>query len=126
MESRWSPADAPEDALAQRVHASRLLGAEPSLVVWGGGNTSVKIQTRDILGEAIDVLCVKGSGWDLADIEPEGLPAVRMPGLIRLAALEELSDEEMVNQLRTQLLDASAPTPSVEALLHASRHPAHG
>ena len=108
-----------ERDLALRVYTSRLLGQDPKLVLHGGGNTSVKVTTTDLLGEEIEVLRVKGSGWDMADIEPEGLPAVRLQPLLRLRHLEELSDEAMVNFERSNLLDSGAPTPSIETLLHA-------
>ena len=85
----------------------------------GGGNTSVKTRSRDVLGEEIDVLCVKGSGWDLGNIEPAGLPAVKLEPLLALRRLDTLSDEAMVNAQRAALLDSTAPTPSVETLLHA-------
>src|SRR5436190_4753919 len=130
MKSRWSDAEAnaaiarygekgvaPE--LALRVYTTRLLGGDPALVLHGGGNTSVKTQAKDLLGDTIDVLCVKGSGWDMGNIEPQGLPAVRLAELRRLRALPRLSDEDMVNFQRINLLDSSAPNPSVEALLHA-------
>lgn len=130
MKSLWSDLDAqacidqytalgvpPE--LALRTYSARLLGANPKLVLHGGGNTSVKLTLTDVLGDAVRVLCVKGSGWDLATIEPAGHPAVRMESLHRLRQLDRLSDEAMVNALRTNLLDNTAPTPSVEALLHA-------
>lgn len=105
--------------LALRTYSARLLGANPKLVLHGGGNTSVKLRMKDVMGDEVNVLCVKGSGWDLATIEPAGHPAVRMENLHRLRQLDELSDEDMVNALRTNLLDNTAPTPSVEALLHA-------
>jgi rhamnose utilization protein RhaD (predicted bifunctional aldolase and dehydrogenase)/NAD(P)-dependent dehydrogenase (short-subunit alcohol dehydrogenase family) len=105
--------------LALRVYSSRLLGQEPALVLHGGGNTSVKLRARDLLGEDVDVLCVKGSGWDLEKIEPAGLPAVRLAPLLTLRAREKLSDEEMVQVQRANLLDPGAPNPSVETLLHA-------
>jgi rhamnose utilization protein RhaD (predicted bifunctional aldolase and dehydrogenase)/NAD(P)-dependent dehydrogenase (short-subunit alcohol dehydrogenase family) len=104
---------------AMRTYTSRLLGAEPALVLHGGGNTSAKETIHDALGRKIDVLYIKGSGWDLATIEPAGLPPVRMAPLLALRDRTALSDEEMVNELRLALLDATAPTPSVEALLHA-------
>ena len=106
-------------ALALRVYTTRLLGGEPRLVLHGGGNTSVKTRVTDALGEDVEVLCVKGSGWDMAAIEPEGLPAVRLDALRRLGALDSLSDEDMVGLVRQGLLDGSAPNPSVETLLHA-------
>ena len=105
--------------IALRVYSSRLLGNEPKLVLHGGGNTSVKTIMNDVSGQTTDVLCVKGSGWDLGDIEPEGLPAVRLKPIQKAEKLENLSDEAMVNMHRTNLLDANAPNPSVETLLHA-------
>ncbi len=104
--------------LALRTYSARLLGADPALVLHGGGNTSVKTTARDLFGEET-VLCVKGSGWDLADIEPAGHPAVRLAPLLRLRALESLTDDAMVNRQRQNLLDTAAPNPSVETLLHA-------
>ena len=128
MESRWSDADASEfrtryrsfgDALALRVYTSRLIGAEPDWVLHGGGNTSVKARARDLFGREIDVLHVKGSGWDLASIEPAGLPALRLEPLLALRGLDALSDEDMVAEQRRALLDPAAPNPSIETLLHA-------
>src|SRR6201987_5650496 len=105
--------------LALRVYTTRLLGRDPKLVLHGGGNTSVKTRVPDLLGEEAEVLCVKGSGWDMGNIEPAGLPAVRLAPLRKLRALDKLSDEDMVNFQRINLLDSSAPNPSVETLLHA-------
>lgn len=130
MQSRWSAADA--DAfvtryaeqgvnadLALRTYTTRLLGSDPRMVLHGGGNTSVKTVMTDLFGDAVEVLCVKGSGWDMGVIEPAGLPAVRLAPLRRLRDLDSLSDEDMVNAQRCNLLDAGSPNPSVEALLHA-------
>ncbi len=111
------PGATPE--LALRVYSSRLLGRQADLVLHGGGNTSVKTRMRDDLGEEVEVLCVKGSGWDLKTIEPPGFPALRLRSLQALRAREQLSDEQMVNAARIRMLDASAPNPSVETLLHA-------
>lgn len=105
--------------LALRVYTSRLIGQDPDLVMHGGGNTSVKLRGRDVMGREIDVLHVKGSGWDLETIEAAGLPAVRLDPLMELRALDALSDEAMVNVQRANLLDSTAPNPSVETLLHA-------
>src|ERR1041385_6619048 len=114
---RWEPHFGRD--LAERVYTSRLLGQEPSLVLHGGGNTSVKSTAREITGEEVRVLYVKGSGWDLATIEPRGFPACRIQPLLRCLGLESMTDEDMVRALRSQMLDPSSPTPSVEALLHA-------
>jgi rhamnose utilization protein RhaD (predicted bifunctional aldolase and dehydrogenase)/NAD(P)-dependent dehydrogenase (short-subunit alcohol dehydrogenase family) len=105
--------------LALRVYTTRLLGRDPRLVLHGGGNTSVKTAIPDLLGEATGVICIKGSGADMADIEPSGLPAVRLDRLRKLRTREELSDEDMVRVQRENLLDPAAPNPSVETLLHA-------
>ena len=128
MQGKWADTDAADcvdryreagEDLALRVYTSRLIGREPDLVLHGGGNTSVKSTTRDLFGDEIRVLCVKGSGWDLETIEPPGLPALRLSELERLRELDELDDETMVRELRKALLDPSAPNPSVETLLHA-------
>ena len=121
MRSLWNDDDASrfEGPLGQRVYTSRLLGRESSLVLHGGGNTSVKLTEPDLFGEPVDVLYVKGSGWDLASIEEAGFAPVRMRVLLQLAELEELSDAEMARQLRAATVDPAAPMPSVEAILHA-------
>jgi rhamnose utilization protein RhaD (predicted bifunctional aldolase and dehydrogenase)/NAD(P)-dependent dehydrogenase (short-subunit alcohol dehydrogenase family) len=121
MKSLWNDKEAapfPGD-LGLRVYTSRLLGRDKSLVLHGGGNTSVKIAEKNLLGEDEALLYVKGSGWDLEFIEAAGFSPVRMDHLLRLAKLPQLSDPQMVNELRTHMTRASAPTPSVEAILHA-------
>jgi rhamnose utilization protein RhaD (predicted bifunctional aldolase and dehydrogenase)/NAD(P)-dependent dehydrogenase (short-subunit alcohol dehydrogenase family) len=105
--------------LALRVYTTRLLGGDPRLVLHGGGNTSVKLRLPDLMGREVDMLCVKGSGADMAVIEPAGLPAVRLAELRMLLERDAMSDEEMVRAQRANLLDPMAPNPSVETLLHA-------
>ena len=130
MKSQWNDQAAREaidayaakgvsEDVALRVYTTRLLGRDPLLVLHGGGNTSVKTRGTDDLGEEHAVIAVKGSGADMADIEPWGLPAVKLEPLLKLRALEALSDEAMVNVQRLNLLNSSAPNPSVETLLHA-------
>jgi rhamnose utilization protein RhaD (predicted bifunctional aldolase and dehydrogenase)/NAD(P)-dependent dehydrogenase (short-subunit alcohol dehydrogenase family) len=114
-----SEADSYPGDLGLRVYTSRLLGRDKSLVLHGGGNTSVKVREPNLFGEEEDVLYVKGSGWDLESIEAVGFAPVRLAPAVRLASLPRLSDSEMVNELRTSMTLASAPTPSVEAILHA-------
>ena len=116
--ARYGADGTPAD-VALCVYATRLLGGEPRLVQHGGGNTSVKTTLTDIAGKPCEVLCVKGSGWDMASIEPPGLPAMRLDAVRPLLALEALGDEDMVNAQRLSLLDSKAPNPSVEALFHA-------
>lgn len=122
MESLWQDKDAQHylnDPLQMRVYSSRLLGQDASLVLHGGGNTSVKAQASNLFGDQETVLYVKGSGWDLASIEKAGFAPVRLNTLQRMAQLEQLSDTDMVNEQRAAMLNPNAPNPSVEAILHA-------
>ena len=131
MQSLWSDAEAERlvDRLrrarrrsrrrAARLHLAPARAAIRSSCLHGGGNTSVKTVVKDLLDEDAEVLCVKGSGWDMAAIEPAGLPAVRLAPLRKLRARATLSDEEMVRVQRANLIDPGAPNPSVETLLHA-------
>ncbi len=124
MKNLWNDEEAArlkaqDGELGLRVYTSRLLGADESLVLAGGGNTSVKLTEKNVLGQEVELLYVKGSGWDLATIEAAGFAGVRMDHCLNLLELPELSDAVMVNELKTHCTLASAPTPSVETLLHA-------
>src|SRR5436309_16063851 len=130
MKSGWSDKEAQEFVarytakgvnadLALRTYTTRLLGSDPKMVLHGGGNTSVKTTIKDQLGEDVDVICIKGSRWDMGVIEPAGLPAVRLEPLRKLRKLDTLSDEAMVNYQRINPLDSTAPKPSVDTMLHA-------
>lgn len=115
--SRWGHSHGENFAL--RVYTSRLIGKEPQLVLHGGGNTSFKTAIKDLFGEPLEVIYVKGSGAPLDAVTPSDLPGLDLNYLRRLRCLESLSDRAMVNELRTHLIDASSPNPSVETLLHA-------
>lgn len=122
MQDRWDDAEAaawpgPVGACA---YGSRLLGRESALVLHGGGNTSVKAAWRDVTGEDVEALYVKGSGWDLASIEPAGFAPLTLDRLRTLVALDTLGDREMMAALSAARLDPAAPQPSVETLLHAT------
>ena len=121
MKSLWSDTEAAQFSgdLALRVYTSRLLGRDKTLVLHGGGNTSVKLTGKNAFGEDEALLYVKGSGWDLEKIEEGGFAPVRLAHLQRLATLPSLPDPQMVNELVTQTVRAGAPVPSVEAILHA-------
>ena len=130
MKNNWSKKKAIEyikrykklgfsEDLALRVYTTRLLGRNKELVLHGGGNTSVKTSIKDIDGKKYNVLCVKGSGWDMADIEPPGLPAVKLEPLLSLKNKKYLSDEDMVAYQKRNLIDIKSPNPSVETFLHA-------
>ncbi len=105
--------------LALRLYTTRLLGRESALVLHGGGNTSLKTRATDLNGDEVDVLCVKGSGSDMGWIEPAGMPALRLEPLRKLRTRASLSDEEMLRVLRANLIDPTAPNPSLEVFLHA-------
>lgn len=124
MESLWNDEEArtwaAQGDLGLRVYTSRLLGREPQLVLHGGGNTSVKTREADFFGHEQDIIYIKGSGWDLATIEAAGFSPTRLEPLLKLAKFKELSDADMVTQLRAAMTDPNAPTPSIEAILHAA------
>jgi len=121
MKNLWSDTESNKfkGDLALRVYTSRLLGQDTSLVLHGGGNTSVKITETNLVSSKEDILHVKGSGWDLVSIEKDGFSPVRMAHMLSLSKLKSLSDPQMVNELKTQLTNATSPTPSVETILHA-------
>ena len=129
MQNRWRDEEAKQfvakcgrewgEDLALRVYSSRLLGADESLVLHGGGNTSVKSTHTNLLGENLPAIYVKASGRDMTAIEPDDFPALGLDYLRKLRVLSELSDERMLEELRTHVLRAAAPAPSVETLVHA-------
>jgi rhamnose utilization protein RhaD (predicted bifunctional aldolase and dehydrogenase)/NAD(P)-dependent dehydrogenase (short-subunit alcohol dehydrogenase family) len=130
MKNLWSDKDAlayikrcgesgVSEDLALRLYSARLLGGDRDLVLHGGGNASLKAKAVDAYGDEVEVLFIKGSGWDMARLEAAGMPAVRLEPLRRLQALDSLDDLAMVNLLRGNLLASGAPDPSVETLLHA-------
>ena len=105
--------------LALRIYTTRLYGRDPKLVLHGGGNTSLKTRMGDFFGEDVEVLRIKASGADMAAIEAETLPAVRLDPLRRLRGVDAIADDELVGIERANLIDPAAPTPSVEIMLHA-------
>ncbi|MDD5300703.1 MAG: bifunctional aldolase/short-chain dehydrogenase [Gallionella sp.] len=121
MKNLWNDTEAGKhkDILAERVYSSRLLGANPALVLHGGGNTSVKDVWKNIFGEDEATLFVKGSGSDLISIERKDFVPVRLDAMLKLSRLEKLSDMEMARELKLATLDPTSPAPSVEAILHA-------
>ena len=129
MQSLWSTqesqqwiklgADQQAIELNLRVYTSRLLGKDSSLVLHGGGNTSVKIQEKNIFGGAEEILYIKGSGWDLQHIEANGFAPVSMQKLLQLSTLTSLSDSQMVKEMKMGMINPDAPAPSVETIMHA-------
>ena len=120
MNSLWNDAGAAQTPdFAGLLYASRLVGAEPKLVLWGGGNTSAKLAEEDFRGREVRVLRVKGSGSDLRTIQPKDFPGVRLDDVLPLQERPAMSDEEMVAYLAHTLQEPSSPRPSIETLLHA-------
>ncbi|HLA45164.1 MAG TPA: class II aldolase/adducin family protein, partial [Aggregatilineales bacterium] len=124
MKNRWNDAEArafieSDNPLDLRIYTTRLLGQEPSLVLHGGGNTSVKTTLKNLFGEVVEVLYVKGSGQNLATITADGFAPVRLDVLRKLIQFEQLSDATIVREQRAALPDPSAPDPSIETILHA-------
>lgn len=122
MENLWNDEEAAafsDSNLAMRVYTSRLLGRNADLVLHGGGNTSVKSTVTNIFGDDEDILFVKGSGWDLKTIEAAGFSPARLSVLKRLGKLPTMTDTEMTRELKASMTNPGAPSPSVEAILHA-------
>src|SRR5438874_2080597 len=118
MQNRWT--DSPAGEIDQLVHQSRLVGMEEALVLWGGGNNSVKSTARDLLGNNIPVMFIKSSGSDMKTIVPTQFPAVRLDYIAPLRTrTEEMPDQEMVDYLARCLVDPASARPSIETLLHA-------
>ncbi len=100
--------------LERLVTRSRLIGADPTLVVHGGGNTSSKIAEG-----GRTVLRIKGSGTDLKTIGPDGFPGVYLDEVLPLQERDEMSDDDMVAYLAGCMVDPAARRGSIETLLHA-------
>src|SRR3989442_13779029 len=121
MRSRWNDAEASQvNGLDLLVYASRLVGAETSLVIWGGGNTSIKTRERDHRGREIAVLRGKGSGPDLKSVQRRDFPGVRMDDIAALLGRDEMSDEEMGSYLANALQQPAGVRPPIETLPAAS------
>lgn len=118
VKSRWSDAEAGASALDQLVYMSRVMGQDEALVLWGGGNTSTKVEELDLLGRPTQVMYIKGTGSDMKVAQPRDFPAVRLEEIRASLAREDMSDEEMVAYFARCMIDPAAPRPSIETLLH--------
>ena len=107
------------DEMRDLIHYSRELGKNPDLVLHGGGNTSMKHKELDHTGKLIDVLRVKGSGSNLADINEKGFTGLRLNDMLSASSIQSMSDLEMVSYMKKSMTDPSEPSPSVESFLHA-------
>src|SRR3954454_20474565 len=119
VEDLWPSEGVPEDTLGRLVLASHLLGANRAVSNFGGGHTSAKGTTTDHAGREVSTMWVKGSGSDLATMEPEHFTALRLDEVLPLMERSEMPDEEMVAYLARCQLDPAMPRASIETLLHA-------
>ena len=120
MQNRWRNGEIGEGELLDGlIYQSRLVGAEESLVLWGGGNNSVKTTGQDLLGRSVPIMYIKGSGSDMKSIVAREYPAVRLDYIAPLEERAEMDDDEMVEYLARCLIDPKSPRPSIETLLHA-------
>lgn len=126
MKSRWSDREVGRlQGLEALVYATRLIGADPELVLWGGGNSSAKVRMLDHTGRETRVLWIKGSGSDMRTITGRQFTPLRLDELLLLLDREAMTDEEMVAYQTRSMLDSGAPKPSIETLLHAFLPPAY-
>ncbi len=105
--------------LALRIYTTHLLGRNPKLVLHGGGNSSVKSVGKNLYKQNVNLIYVKGSGWDMSNLNELGMPGLELKPLLETINLSKLNDNDMVNLLRSNLINANSPNPSVETLLHA-------
>jgi rhamnulose-1-phosphate aldolase/alcohol dehydrogenase len=97
MQNLWRDEEAAAlSGLELLVYRSRLIGRDPNLVVWGGGNTSIKHEETDFRGRRVRVMRIKGSGSDLKTIVAKHFPGIRLDAL----------------------MEPQSPRPSIETLLH--------
>lgn len=113
MKPAWDETEARRcgSALALRAYTSRLIGSDPSLVLHGGGNTSLKLD---------GTLYVKGTGSDLAAVHEADFTALDLAALRGLLADDRLPDAELMRRVDACKQSPDAPKPSIETLLHAA------
>ncbi|MBM3342567.1 MAG: hypothetical protein FJY56_10730 [Betaproteobacteria bacterium] len=116
MQSLWNDIDAAhcDSPLALRAYASRLLGGDPTLVLHGGGNTSLKREAKSGC-----VLYVKGTVSDLAQATEQTFTPLRLDSVLRVLEQPPLDNAGMMRALEDGLLHRPALKPSIETLMHA-------
>jgi rhamnulose-1-phosphate aldolase/alcohol dehydrogenase len=118
VRSRWNAAEAGLTPVEQLVYMSRIMGQDEALVLWGGGNTSIKVTDLDLLGRPTSLMLIKGTGSDMKAAQPKDFPAVRLEEIRASFDQDDMSDEEMVAYFGRCMVDPAAPRPSIETLLH--------
>ncbi|MSQ23580.1 MAG: bifunctional rhamnulose-1-phosphate aldolase/short-chain dehydrogenase [Chloroflexi bacterium] len=118
MKNRWNDPDAGSSPIEQLVYMSRLMGQDEGLVLWGGGNSSFKVDGQDLLGRPIQLMLIKGSGSDMKSVQARDFPAVRLEEIRASFTRADMTDDDMVAYLARCMVDPAAPRPSIETLLH--------
>ncbi|MEH7382953.1 bifunctional aldolase/short-chain dehydrogenase [Bacillus sp. JJ1533] len=108
-----------EKGVEELVYRSNLIGSDRAVCNWGGGNTSMKTIEKDFRGRDIEVMWVKGSGSDLANMKAHNFTGLRLDDILPLIERDEMSDEDMVAYLSHCMIDSKHPRASIETLLHA-------
>src|SRR5262245_34534305 len=116
MRSLWNDTDAAQctSDLEVRVYTSRLLGREPALILHGGGNTSVKTTLEVGSASSEQVLCVKGSGADLAAVGEADFTPVRLDAVQELIAQDDLDNPGLTQAVSALVAKPGFPRPSIE------------
>lgn len=107
------------EQLILRTYTARLMGADPDLILHGGGGSSVKLRQTNVLGEDQEILFVTAGSADLANIEPQDFIALDLVGLQKFRRLEQLDPVEMDRQLQIRKLRPCFLNPPDESFLHA-------
>ena len=79
-----------EKDLALRIYTTHLLGKNPKLVLHGGGNSSVKSLGKNLYKKNVNLIYVKGSGWDMSNLNELGMPGLELKPLLETIKLNEL------------------------------------
>jgi len=121
LQNRWPHAlPGSTSELEQAVCAARLIGGEPELVLFGGGNTSVKVREN-----GCEIMYVKGSGTDLAHVTARDYTPLALEPVRSLLATHLPDNGAMYAALAPHMLRSDAPRPSIETLMHAGMDAPH-
>lgn len=123
IESRWDASAAPSDPLDLLVYASNLLGSDPRITNFGGGNTSSKVSEVDPLtGEKVEVLWVKGSGGDLGSAKRGNFASLYQSRVLDLESIyrnRSLHEDGIVGLYQHCVFNLNPSAPSIDTPLHA-------
>src|SRR6185295_9752628 len=85
LENLWRDEEARKfEGYSELVYRANILGQDPSVTNWKGGNISGKYTESDYAGTPIRVLRVKGSGSDLKTAVKDDFAGVAHDPVLRL------------------------------------------